>query len=108
LRTEARGGNVMPIYEYKCENCGEQFEVLQKFSDDPLTECILCSKGPVKKLISASSFILKGAGFYVNDYPSDSRKKAANAEKDKKSSTSSEKSSSNSAKSSEKGTTTTT
>lgn len=58
----------MPIYEYKCEHCGERFEVLQKFSDEPLTECILCSEGPVKKLISSSSFILKGAGFYVNDY----------------------------------------
>lgn len=58
----------MPIYEYKCEHCQETFEVLQKFSDEPLTECILCSNGPVKKLISASSFILKGEGFYVNDY----------------------------------------
>lgn len=58
----------MPIYEYKCENCGERFEVLQKFSDEPLTDCILCAKGPVKKLISSSAFILKGAGFYVNDY----------------------------------------
>ena len=70
----------MPIYEYKCEHCNETFEVLQKFSDDPLTGCILCSEGPVKKLISASSFILKGAGFYVNDYASDSRKKAAESE----------------------------
>ncbi len=58
----------MPIYEYKCEHCDETFEVLQKFSDDPLTECILCHAGPVKKLISVSSFVLKGAGFYVNDY----------------------------------------
>jgi putative FmdB family regulatory protein len=71
----------MPIYEYKCENCGETFEVLQKFSDEPLTECILCQQGPVKKLISASSFVLKGAGFYVNDYPSESRKQAMDAGK---------------------------
>jgi putative FmdB family regulatory protein len=71
----------MPIYEYKCESCGEQFEVLQKFSDKPLTDCILCSEGPVKKLISASSFILKGAGFYVNDYPSASRKQATASDK---------------------------
>ena len=58
----------MPIYEYKCEHCQQTFEMLQKFSDDPLTECILCHKGPVKKLISASAFVLKGPGFYVNDY----------------------------------------
>jgi putative FmdB family regulatory protein len=58
----------MPIYEYKCENCDETFEVLQKFNDDPLTECVTCHQGPVKKLMSVSSFVLKGAGFYVNDY----------------------------------------
>lgn len=65
----------MPIYEYKCDNCSETFEVLQKFSEQPLTECIVCHDGPVRKLISVSSFVLKGSGFYVNDYPSDSRKK---------------------------------
>lgn len=70
----------MPIYEYKCEHCHEKFEILQKFNDTPLTECILCQRGPVKKLISASAFVLKGAGFYVNDYPSESRKKTTDAE----------------------------
>ena len=92
----------MPIYEYKCEHCGEKFEVLQKVNDEPLTECILCSEGPVKKLISASSFILKGAGFYVNDYPSESRKKAASSEKKGTSTSSSDKKSSDSTKSSGK------
>lgn len=71
----------MPIYEYKCENCGDTFEILQKFNEEPLTECILCHKGPVKKLISVSSFVLKGPGFYVNDYPSASRGQAAKKEK---------------------------
>lgn len=99
----------MPIYEYKCEHCGEKFEVLQKFSDDPLTECVLCSKGPVKKLISASSFILKGAGFYVNDYPSESRKKAMEPDKkDGGSSGTAKKSSNDSTASSKKETTKTT
>ncbi len=74
----------MPIYEYKCEHCNDTFEVLQKVSENPLTECILCHDGPVKKLISVSSFVLKGAGFYVNDYPSANKKK-----KEKKHSTSS-------------------
>lgn len=99
----------MPIYEYKCEHCGEQFEVLQKFSDNPLSECILCSKGPVKKLISASSFILKGAGFYVNDYPSESRKKAKQSDKKESgSSSTSEKASTESKASSKKQTAKTT
>ena len=70
----------MPIYEYKCENCHDTFEILQKVNENPLTECILCHEGPVKKLISVSSFVLKGAGFYVNDYPSEGRKKAQNSE----------------------------
>ena len=64
----------MPIYEYRCEHCGDTFEILQKVNESSLTECILCHEGPVKKLISVSSFVLKGAGFYVNDYPSESRK----------------------------------
>jgi len=92
----------MPIYEYKCEHCGETFEVLQKFNDKPLTGCILCSEGPVKKLISASSFILKGAGFYVNDYPSESRKKALGSKKKGTSTSSSDKKSTDSSKSSDK------
>ncbi|GAK60207.1 putative regulatory protein, FmdB family [Candidatus Vecturithrix granuli] len=75
----------MPIYEYKCEHCGDTFEVLQKFNENPLTECILCHEGPVKKLISVSSFVLKGSGFYVNDYA----KKAAPKEKSSSSSSAS-------------------
>ncbi|MBD3306466.1 zinc ribbon domain-containing protein [candidate division KSB3 bacterium] len=71
----------MPIYEYKCEQCGETFEILQKVNEEPLTECIVCHEGPVKKLISVSSFVLKGAGFYVNDYPSSSRKQTQEKEK---------------------------
>jgi putative FmdB family regulatory protein len=77
----------MPIYEYECSRCEKTFEALQKFSDSPLTRCILCNGGPVKKLISASAFVLKGSGFYVNDYASGSRnnggesKKSENSEK---------------------------
>jgi putative FmdB family regulatory protein len=57
----------MPIYEYECENCGRVDEVIQKFSDKPLTKCRYCS-GKVHKLISQSSFHLKGTGWYVTDY----------------------------------------
>ncbi|MDL2260018.1 zinc ribbon domain-containing protein [Deltaproteobacteria bacterium OttesenSCG-928-K17] len=57
----------MPIYEYKCEKCGETTEVIQKFSDAPLTLCPGCG-GPVAKLMSMNSFQLKGSGWYVTDY----------------------------------------
>ena len=57
----------MPIYEYKCANCSRVFEAIQKFTDEPLTECRFC-QGPVERLISNSSFQLKGSGWYVTDY----------------------------------------
>ncbi len=57
----------MPIYEYRCKKCGKIFEVLQKINEEPLTQCIEC-KSPVEKLISASSFQLKGSGWYLTDY----------------------------------------
>ena len=57
----------MPIYEYECENCGSVDEVMQKFSDKPLTRCRHCS-GKVHKLISHSAFHLKGSGWYATDY----------------------------------------
>jgi len=59
----------MPIYEYQCTKCGHQIEALQKFSEPPLTECELCH-GKVRKLISPSTFHLKGSGWYVTDYAS--------------------------------------
>ena len=59
----------MPIYEYECTKCGNQTEVWQKFSDKPLTKCEKC-KGKMKKLISQSTFHLKGSGWYVTDYAS--------------------------------------
>ncbi|MBN2338937.1 MAG: zinc ribbon domain-containing protein [Acidobacteria bacterium] len=57
----------MPIYEYQCTKCGEIFEAFQKVSDEPLTECRFC-KARVEKLISHSSFQLKGSGWYLTDY----------------------------------------
>ena len=60
----------MPIYEFECTKCGNQTEVWQKFSDKPLTKCEKC-KGKMKKLISQSTFHLKGSGWYVTDYASD-------------------------------------
>ncbi|MEA3470734.1 MAG: zinc ribbon domain-containing protein [Thermodesulfobacteriota bacterium] len=57
----------MPIYEYKCRKCGKQFEAVQDITDDAVKECKFC-KGTVDKLISLSSFQLKGSGWYVTDY----------------------------------------
>jgi putative FmdB family regulatory protein len=57
----------MPIYEYECLSCGKLDEVLQKFSDPPKTSCDHCN-GKLQKLISQSSFHLKGTGWYVTDY----------------------------------------
>ncbi|HET57335.1 MAG TPA: zinc ribbon domain-containing protein [Deltaproteobacteria bacterium] len=57
----------MPIYEYKCEKCGKEFEVFQNISDPPITTCRFC-KGKVRKQVSLSSFQLKGSGWYVTDY----------------------------------------
>jgi putative FmdB family regulatory protein len=57
----------MPLYEYECTQCGQVEEALQKFSDKPLSECRHCS-GKLRKLISNTSFHLKGNGWYVTDY----------------------------------------
>jgi putative FmdB family regulatory protein len=72
----------MPLYEYQCTVCGEIEEAIQKFSDPPLTTCKHCS-GKLNKLISQSSFHLKGTGWYVTDYVNSSKP----SEKNKKSST---------------------
>ncbi|HEY7218499.1 MAG TPA: zinc ribbon domain-containing protein [Candidatus Binatia bacterium] len=56
----------MPIYEYQCQKCGT-FEATQRITDKPLTKCPTC-KGKVKKLISNTSFQLKGTGWYITDY----------------------------------------
>jgi putative FmdB family regulatory protein len=57
----------MPIYEYECLKCGKTTEAMQKISDPPVAECCHC-KGEVRKLISMSTFHLKGSGWYVTDY----------------------------------------
>lgn len=58
----------MPIYEYSCPDCGHDFEALQKFSDDPVRDCPKCNAANVKKRISATSFVLKGGGWYKDHY----------------------------------------
>jgi putative FmdB family regulatory protein len=70
----------MPLYEYKCRKCGSKFEVIQKFSDAPIAVHDGCG-GEVEKLVSLSSFALKGSGWYVTDY---ARKDSGGAKKDAK------------------------
>jgi putative FmdB family regulatory protein len=57
----------MPIYEYKCKKCGKEFEVFQSISAAETKVCKFC-KGPIRKLISRTTFHLKGGGWYVTDY----------------------------------------
>src|SRR5512136_1483088 len=71
----------MPIHEYQCSRCKNIFELLHKMDEDCEAVCPKCM-APARKMISATSFVLKGSGFYVNDYPSKSRKDARRAEKE--------------------------
>jgi len=57
----------MPIYEYKCKKCGKEFELFQGIAEPALKSCKFC-RGPVHKLMSLSSFHLKGSGWYATDY----------------------------------------
>ncbi len=56
----------MPTYAYRCATCSHQFEVVQRFSDDPLTECPECG-GPVRKVFHPVGIVFKGSGWYIND-----------------------------------------
>ncbi len=73
----------MPIYEYKCSECGYEFEEIQKFSDPPITVCPKCG-GKVYKKISAPAFKFKGSGWYVTDYSKKNYKEASEKKEDKK------------------------
>lgn len=70
----------MPTYEYKCKDCGYQFEKVQRMVDDPLTDCPECA-GALKRLIGAGAGLLfKGSGFYITDYRSPGYKSDASKE----------------------------
>ena len=86
----------MPLYEYECEaENGRRFEIIQKFSDEPLTVCPSCG-GPVRKLISSPAIQFKGSGFYITDYV---KKSGVDAGKESKSGSTSSSSSDTSASS---------
>jgi len=64
----------LPIYEYRCEECGHELEAIQKMADAPLVDCPGCKKPSLKKLISASAFRLKGGGWYETDFKKGDKK----------------------------------
>jgi len=69
----------MPIYEYKCTECDHRLEKLQKISDDPLKDCPECEKSALTKLVSASSFKLKGTGWYETDFKNNKKSESSSA-----------------------------
>lgn len=70
----------MPIYEYRCNACGNLLDALQKISDEPLRDCPECGEAALRRLISAPSFRLKGSGWYETDFKSDKERKRNLAE----------------------------
>jgi len=71
----------MPIYEYRCNRCSKEFEIFQKITDEPASKCPDCG-GKIERLVSATSFSLKGGGWYKDGYSS--KKPAESAKKDTK------------------------
>jgi len=76
----------MPVYTYRCENCGVQFERHQSFTDAPLKTCPECRKKSLKKVITPTKIIFKGSGFYATDHksPSGDSSKAKKDDKQEK------------------------
>jgi len=73
----------MPIYEYRCQQCGTTLEAMQRMSDAPLRRCERCGTDTLERLISQTSFVLKGSGWYATDYksrPSEAKSEGASAE----------------------------
>ena len=70
----------MPIYEYRCSECGHEMEKLQKIGDPPLSECPYCGECGLVKLVSAAGFRLKGGGWYETDFKSSNQKNVAKSE----------------------------
>lgn len=67
----------MPIYEYVCQSCGQETEVMHKISEAPATDCPACGKSTLSKVVSAVGFRLKGGGWYETDFKSGGKKNVA-------------------------------
>jgi putative FmdB family regulatory protein len=64
----------MPFYEYRCDTCGHEMEIMQKMSDPPVAECPACGEPNLRKLVSAAGFRLKGGGWYETDFKKGGKK----------------------------------
>lgn len=71
----------MPIYAYRCQECGHSKDVIQKFSDAPLTQCPACGADAFRKQLTAPAFQLKGSGWYVTDFRDSGKSKSSEAGK---------------------------
>ena len=71
----------MPTYEYRCPQCGNQFDKFQRMSEDPVAECPACGAEAERRLSAGAGLLFKGSGFYITDYRSEGYKKAAEGEK---------------------------
>jgi len=67
----------MPIYEYRCDACGQELEKLQRMSDEKLVDCPACNEPALKRLVSAAAFRLKGSGWYETDFKKDNKRNLA-------------------------------
>ena len=76
----------MPIYEYRCDDCGHEFETIQKISEDPLKECPACQQSALVKKISAAGFRLKGSGWYETDFKSANKRNLSGSSESSKNS----------------------
>lgn len=81
----------MPVYMYRCDNCGVQFEKFQKFTDDPLTRCPECGKKALKKVYQPVGIVFKGSGFYATDHHSPSGQRSQGERKSNNGESNSEK-----------------
>ncbi len=80
----------MPLYTYQCDNCGVQFEQIQKFTDKPIKRCPECNKSAVRRLIQPAGIIFKGSGWYKTDNRSSSGSSTSSTSKNSKAETKSE------------------
>ncbi|HEX6911684.1 MAG TPA: FmdB family zinc ribbon protein [Longimicrobium sp.] len=71
----------MPTYEYRCPECGNEFEKFGKMSDPPVTECPHCHAQAQRRISGGAGLVFKGSGFYITDYRGEGYKKAAEGDK---------------------------
>src|SRR5262245_58199587 len=74
----------MPIYEYECSNCGKRFEKMQSITAEPLTECVHCGGGPIRRVLHPVGVIFKGSGWYITDSRKSGRSEGSSTSKEAK------------------------